>query len=89
MKESSANALLAFSIILLLPGMMIISPDGRLVCLILAGICALLAAIGGKTKGKKIAAIAVFAVIFGLAISTYSEFRTFYDGYRERVGRHK
>lgn len=89
MKESSVNALLVFSIILLVPGTMIMSPDGRLFCLVLAGICAAVAAAGGKTKGKRIAAVLVFAVVFGIAISTYPEHRDSFDGYREHSGRRK
>ncbi len=89
MKESSVNALLVLSIVLLVPGTAIMSPDGRLFFLVLAGICAVAAAIGGKSKGKKITAILIFAAVLGFAVSTYSEHRTFYDKYREHTGRNK
>jgi hypothetical protein len=38
MKESSSTALLALSALFLAPGMLILSPDGRLFCLLLAGL---------------------------------------------------
>lgn len=81
--KDSANALLVLSIILLIPGTAIISPDGRLLFLVLAGICAAVAAIGGKSKGKRVAAILIFAAVLGLTISTYSEYRVSFDKYKK------
>jgi hypothetical protein len=86
LKGSSVNALLVLSIVLLVPGAAIISPDGRLFVLVIAGICAITAVIGGKSKGKRIAAILILAAVLGLALSTYSEHRTSpasYDKYKE------
>jgi hypothetical protein len=83
MKDSSVKALIAMSVILLIPGTAIMSPDGRLFFLVLAGICAAAAAIGGKSKGKRIAAVLIFAAALGLAVSTYPEHRASFDQYRK------
>lgn len=84
-KDSSVKALLVMSVILLVLGIVIMSPDGRLFSLALAGICAAVAALGGKSKGKRIAAVLVFAAALGLAVSTYPEHRASFDHYRKSV----
>lgn len=89
MKDSSVKALLVMSVVLLVPGTAIMSPDGRLFFIVLAGVCAAVAAIGGKAKGKRIAAIVIFAAVLGLAVSTYSEHRISYDKYRNAAGRNR
>jgi len=89
LKDSSIKALLVMSVVLLVPGIMIMSPDGRLFFIVLAGICAAIAAIGGKTKGRRITAIVIFAAVLGLAVSTYSEHRVSFDKYRNAAGRNR
>lgn len=89
MKESSVNALLVLSIILIIPGTAIMSPDGRIFFLALAGICAAVAAIGGKGRVKRITAVLIIAVVLGLSLATYSEHRISYEKYKGAAGRHK
>jgi hypothetical protein len=85
MKESSVNAVLACAIILLLPGTAIISPDGRLFCLVLSAVMSGVALWAGKKRGKRIWALIILLVAFGLVIPTFSEYRIHYDRYKNRV----
>jgi len=89
MKNSSVNALLVLSVVLLVPGTAIISPEGRLLFLVLAGICASVAVIWGKPKGKRIAAAVVLATVLVLALLGYSEHQTSFQKYRDRAVRTK
>ncbi len=89
MKDSSINALLVLSVALLVPGTAIISPEGRLFFLVLAGICAAPAALCGRAKGRRTAAVLIFIAVLVLCVSTFSEHRTSYDNYRNAAGRNR
>lgn len=83
MKGSSVKALLVLSLILLVPGTTIMSPDGRLFCLVLAGICAAPAVIAGRVKSMRIIGALVLLAALGLALTTYVEHSASYDKYRK------
>ena len=68
---------------LFVPGTAIISPGGRLVCLALAGVCAILAFFSGKEKRKRVIAALVMFAALAAAISAYSEHQSAYDKYRK------
>lgn len=89
MKDSSINALLVLSVVLLVPGTAVMSPDGRLFFLVLAGICAAVAALFGRTRGRRTAAVLIFIAVLVLCVSTFPEHRTSYDSYRNAAGRNR
>ena len=82
MKESSVNALLVFSIIILLFGSCILSPDGRLFFLVFAGLVAGVAMMAGKSWSRRMIAMLTLLVALGFAVSTYSEFRILYERFK-------
>jgi hypothetical protein len=68
MKESSSTALLALSALFLAPGMLILSPDGRLFCLLLAGLVSAIVLIAGPSRKKRIVAAIGLLVAVALTI---------------------
>lgn len=82
-KESSFNAWTVAALFLFVPGTAVISPDGRLVCLALAGVCAVLAFLSGKEIRKRVIAALVMFAALAAAISAYSEHQVAYDKYRK------
>ena len=72
---SSQVALLVFAGIFIILGGMIGSPDGRLLALAIAGLCALLILISGSSRMRRICAIIFLAVVLFQAIPAWREHR--------------
>ncbi len=85
MKESSSTALLALSALFLAPGMLILSPDGRLFCLLLTGLVSAIVLIAAPSRKKRIVACIGLLVAVALAIPAWSEYRTHSDTWKKNV----
>ena len=85
MKESSSTALLVLSALFLVPGMLILSPDGRLFCLLLAGLISAAVVIAAPSRKKRIAACIGLLLVVALTIPTWSEYRAHSDTWKKHV----
>jgi hypothetical protein len=83
MASSSQVALLVFAGILLVAGGMIGAPDGRLLALALAGLCAFPILISGS-RIQRISAIIILALVVSLAIPAWRQHRE--DRHNKRPG---
>jgi hypothetical protein len=87
LKDSSSTALLALSALFLAPGMLILSPDGRLFCLLLAGLVSAIVLIAGPSRKKRIVAAIGLLVAVALAIPAWSEYRAHSDAWQKHNSR--
>jgi hypothetical protein len=87
LKDSSSTALLALSALFLAPGMLILSPDGRLFCLLLAGFVSAIVLIAGPSRKKRIVAAIGLLVAVALAIPAWSEYRAHSDAWQKHNSR--
>jgi uncharacterized membrane protein (UPF0136 family) len=87
MKESSSTALLALSALFFVPGALILSPDGRLLCLMLAALVSAVVLIAGPSRKKRIAACIGLLLAVSLAISTWPEYRAHSDAWKKHNSR--
>lgn len=82
LKDSSSTALLALAVLFLTPGLIILSPDGRLFFLALAGLVSAVVAIAAPTGRKRAAAVIGLCVAAVMAIQAWPEFKSL-DGARK------
>ena len=75
-RESSSTALLVLSALFLAPGMLILSPDGRLFFLVLAGLVSAAVVVAAPSRKKRIVAAIGLLLAVVLAIPTWPEYRT-------------
>jgi flagellar biosynthesis protein FliP len=87
MKESSSTALLVLSALFLAPGMLILSPDGRLFFLVLAGLVAAAVVIAAPSRKKRIVAAIGLLLAVALAIPAWSEYRAHADAWKKHTSR--
>ena len=85
LKDSSSTALLALVALFLAPGMLILSPDGRLFFLALAGLVSAVVLLTA-TSGKKrlVAGIALLLAVV-MAIQAWPEHRTHNDARKQQM----
>ena len=74
LKDSPSTALLVLSALFLAPGMLILSPDGRLVFLVLAGLVSAAVVIAAPSRKKRIVAATGLLLAVVLAIPTWPEY---------------
>jgi flagellar biosynthesis protein FliP len=86
-QESSSTALLALSALLLAPGMLILSPDGRLFFLVLAGLVSAIVLIAAPSRKKRIVAAIGLLLAVALAIPTWTEYRAHSDAWKKHSSR--
>jgi flagellar biosynthesis protein FliP len=86
-QESSSTALLALSALLLAPGMLILSPDGRFVFLVLAGLVSAIVLIAAPSRKKRIVAAIGLLLAVALAIPTWTEYRAHSDAWKKHSSR--
>ena len=86
-RESSSTALLVLSALFLVPGMLILSPDGGLLFLVLAGLVSVIVLIAGPSRKKRIAACIGLLLAVALAIPTWSEYRAHSDAWKKHNSR--
>jgi len=85
MKESSSTALLGLTALCLAPGLLILSPDGRLFFLALAGLVSAVVLFAAPSRKKRIAACIGLLLAVALAIPTWSECRAHSDTWKKHV----
>ncbi len=86
-QESSSTALLALSALFLAPGMLILSPDGRLFFLVLAGLASAIVLIAAPSRKKRIVAAIGLLLAVALAIPTWPEYRAHSDAWKKHNSR--
>jgi cell division protein FtsW (lipid II flippase) len=84
MQDDSAGALAWVAVILIVLGLVVMSPTGGFFLVVLAAVAALAPLVFGSTK-RRIFAGAVFCAATLIGIATYPEFRKDYDPYLERA----
>jgi hypothetical protein len=84
-QESSSTALLALSALFLAPGMLILSPDGRLFFLVLAGLVSAIVLIAAPSRKKRIAAAVGLLLAVALAIPAWWEYRAHSHAWKKHV----
>ena len=83
--ESSSTTLLVLSALFLAPGVLILSPDGRLFFLVLAGLISVIVHIAGPSWKKRVAACIGLLLAVALAIPTWSEYCAHSDAWEKNV----
>jgi hypothetical protein len=87
MKDSSSTALLVLSALFLAPAVFILSPDGRLFFLVLAGFVSAIVLIAGPSREKRIVAALGLLLAVALAIPTWPEYRAHSDAWKKHNSR--
>jgi membrane protein implicated in regulation of membrane protease activity len=87
LKDSSSTTLLVLSALLLIPGILILTPDGRLFFLVLAGLASAVVAIAGPSRKKRIAAFIGLLLVAALAIPMWPESRSHFDSWKKHTSR--
>ena len=85
MKDTSSTALLVFAAVCLLLGLVILSPDGRIFSLVLAGIMTAVVLVFGGSRKKRIVALVILLAVIAQAIPTFRESRASSDAQRKRA----
>ncbi len=84
-KESTATALITLAALFLAPGLMILSPDGRLFFLALAGLVSAVVAIFAPSGNKRlISGLALLIALF-MTSQTWPEYRALTDARKQRT----
>ena len=86
-RESSSTALLVLSALFLAPGMLTLSPDGRLFFLALAGLVSAIVLIAAPSRKKRIVAAIGLLLAVALAIPTWWEYRAHSDAWKKHNSR--
>ena len=85
LKESSSTALLALSALFFVPGVLILSPDGRLLFLALAGLVSAVVLIAAPSPKKRvIAGIGLFIAVV-MVIQTWPEYKAHADARKKHI----
>ncbi len=84
LRNQSARALLATSVVLMLLALVVISPSGRMVFLVFAIICAAVSILLSQGRTRMIAIIATIATLFFI-VASYPAFKKHMDHYMERI----
>ncbi len=84
LKPESSKALLIAGFVLLILGMIILTPSARFLGLILAVLCAAIPALF-SVKRQRLIAIILLILSVSAAFWTYPEFKKHMDQYRESV----
>lgn len=87
LKDSSATALLALAILFLTPGLVILSPDGRLFFLVLAGLISAVVFIAAPSRRKRAAAVVGLLVAVVMAVQTWPEYKAHADAWKAHTSR--
>ena len=84
---SSQAALLALGGILVLVGGMVASPEGRFLCLVIAGLVACAAVFFGRSRTRQAIACLILAAAFLQAVHAWRPYLDSLDRYRNRESR--
>lgn len=87
LKDSSSTALLALAVLFLTPGLLILSPDGRLFFLALAGFVAAVVAFFAPSGKKRLAAGVGLLVAVIMAVQAWPDYKANADAWKKQVTR--
>jgi membrane protein implicated in regulation of membrane protease activity len=85
MIASSQTAFLVLAGIFAILSGMILTPDGRLLPLFIAGLIAVIILFVGSSRAKRFIALIILAVVVYLFIPAWQQYRSHLDQYRNRV----
>ena len=85
LKDSSSTALLALTVLFLAPGLLILSPDGRLLFLALAGLVSAVVAVAAPSGKKRAAAVVGLLVAVVMALQIWPEYRAHSDTWKRHT----
>lgn len=87
LKDSSSTTLLVLAALFLVPGLIMLSPDGRLLSLALAGLVTAVVVIAAPSRKKRvIAGIGLFVAVV-MAIQTWPECKAHTDAWKKHTSR--
>lgn len=84
LRNQSARALLFSSGILVLLGIVVISPAGRMLFLVIAAICAGISALLGRGRARVFGVVVIVATLF-LVAASYPAYKKHMNEYLERA----
>ena len=87
LKDSSSTALLALAVLCLTPGLIILSPDGRLFFLVLAGLVSAVVAVAAPSGKKRLAAGLGLLVAIVMAVQVWPDYKAHADAWKKQVTR--
>lgn len=87
LKDSSSTALLALAVLCLTPGLIILSPDGRLFFLVLAGLVSAVVAVAAPSGKKRLAAGLGLLVAVAMALQAWPDYKAHADAWKKQVTR--
>jgi len=87
LKDSSSTALLALTVLFLAPGLLILSPDGRIFFLGLAGLVSAVVAVAAPSGKKRAAAVVGLLVAAVMAVQAWPEYRAHADARKQNTSR--
>lgn len=87
LKDSSSTALLALAALFLTPGLLILSPDGRIFFLALAGLVSAVVVVAAPSGKKKLAAGVVLLVAVLMALQAWPEYKAHADAWKRNSSR--
>lgn len=85
LKDSSSTALLALTVLFFAPGLLILSPDGRLLFLALAGLVSAVVAVAAPSGKKRAAAVVGLLAAVVMALQTWPEYRAHSDTWKRHT----
>ena len=87
LKESTATTLIALAALFLAPGLLILSPDGRLSFLTLAGLVSTVVVLTAPSGKKRLVAGVALVFAVALAIQAWPEYRALNDAWKQHTSR--
>jgi membrane protein implicated in regulation of membrane protease activity len=85
LKESSSTALLGLTALCLAPGLLILSPDGRLVFLALAGLVSAVVLFAAPSGKKRLLAGIALLIAIVMAVQAWPEYRAHADARKKQM----
>jgi len=85
LKDSSSTALLALAALFLAPGLLILSPDGRLFFLVLAGLVSAVVVIAAPPGKKRLFAGIVLVIAVVMSLQAWPEHRAHADARKKQM----
>ncbi len=85
LKDSSSTALLALAVLCLTPGLIILSPDGRLFFLVLAGLVSAVVAVAAPSGKKRLAAGLGLLVAVVMAVQAWPDYKAHADAWKRHA----
>ena len=85
LKESTSTALVGLALQSLAPGLLILSPDGRLFCLAIAGVVSAVVAVFAPSGTKRLVAGIALVIAAIMAIQAWPEYKTHADARKKQI----